>query len=609
MFSIDQLPALLPAVVEAARAGGALLFAEFHQPGGPRGGGESAEVDAEVERLLAQRLLALDADAAFLGEETGALGPEGAAWRWHVDPNDGTAPYLQGGRGSAVSIGLCLDGLPVLGVVFAPLAPDDGGDLFAWAEGGPLCRNGAPVGGGPLLAALSAGAVVAVSQHADRAAAANARVVAPARFRALPSIAYRLALAAVGEVAAASSVGGPWSWDLAGGHALLRGAGGEVVGADGRPLRYPGRAQRFPLAVGGSLPLAQALAARDWAGIVKDSVSDDVLAAWPLLGPRRDRVVAGQGLLSRAQGCLLGQVAGDALGQLVEFEPAQAIAARYPQGVRRLADGGTWNTLAGQPTDDSEMALLLARTIVAEGTFHAPAAFAAYQAWDRSGPFDMGGTTGAALEGRPNAGSQANGALMRVSPLAVFGHALPTEALVALARADAALTHPHPLCGDASAAFCVAIAHALREGDGPQAAHAAALRWAKGTAGVQAALIEDLEGAVEGPPAEFQRQMGWVRIALRNAFYELLHATSVEEGLSRTVGRGGDTDTNAAIAGALLGAAHGRAALPAQWRSAVLCCRPLPGTPRPRPKALWPVDALQLAEALLAAGQRAAARA
>ena len=605
MLSIDRLPALLPAVVEAARAGGALLFAEFHQPGGPRGGGDSADVDAEVERLLAERLLALDTDTAFLGEETGALGPEGAAWRWHVDPNDGTAPFLKGGRGSAVSIGLCLDGVPVLGVVFAPLAPDDGGDLFTWAEGAALCRNGAPVAAGPLPVALAHTEVVAVSQHADRAAAANARGVAPARYRAMPSIAYRLALAAAGEVAAATSVGGPWSWDLAGGHALLRGAGGEVVGADGQPLRYPGRAGRFPLAVGGSLPLARALAARDWSKLAQDHDPEPNFARWPLITPRRDRVVAGAGLLARAHGCLLGQIAGDALGQLVEFESARAIAARYPAGVRRLADGGTWNTLAGQPTDDSEMALLLARSIVAEGAFHAPRAFEAYQAWGRSGPFDMGGTTAAGLQGRPSAGSQANGALMRVSPLAIYGHALPAEALVAHARADAALTHPHPLCGDASAAFCVAIAHALREGDGPQAAHAAALGWAKATPGVQAALIEDLEGAVEGPPAEFQHQMGWVRIALRNAFYELLHANSIEEGLSRTVGRGGDTDTNAAIAGALLGAVHGREAIPAQWRQAVLCCRPLPGSPRPRPKALWPVDALQLAEALLAVGRAA----
>ena len=68
-------------------------------------------------------------------------------------------------------------------------------------------------------------------------------------------------------------------------------------------------------------------------------------------------------LVTRAQGCLLGQLAGDALGGLVEFRTPSDIRKEYPDGVRKLADGGTWNTIAGQPTDDSEMALMLARML------------------------------------------------------------------------------------------------------------------------------------------------------------------------------------------------------------------------------------------------------
>jgi len=71
----------------------------------------------------------------------------------------------------------------------------------------------------------------------------------------------------------------------------------------------------------------------------------------------------------RAQGCLLGQLAGDALGSLVEFQSPSEIRRSYPDGVRKLADGGTWNTIAGQPTDDSEMALLLARRLVKNGSY------------------------------------------------------------------------------------------------------------------------------------------------------------------------------------------------------------------------------------------------
>lgn len=61
------------------------------------------------------------------------------------------------------------------------------------------------------------------------------------------------------------------------------------------------------------------------------------------------------GFVTRTQGCLLGQLAGDALGGLVEFRRPEDIWREYPNGVRYLADGGTWNTIAGQPTDDSEI--------------------------------------------------------------------------------------------------------------------------------------------------------------------------------------------------------------------------------------------------------------
>ncbi len=94
-------------------------------------------------------------------------------------------------------------------------------------------------------------------------------------------------------------------------------------------------------------------------------------------------------------------------------------------------------------------------------------------------------------------------------------------------------------------------------------------------------------------------------IALQNAFYRLLHAESFEQALVDTVACGGDTDTTAAICGGLLGAVHGLDAIPAQWKAAVLTCRPKAGEARvqqPRPVEYWPVDGLELATKLLAAG-------
>jgi ADP-ribosylglycohydrolase len=255
------------------------------------------------------------------------------------------------------------------------------------------------------------------------------------------------------------------------------------------------------------------------------------------------------------------------------------------------------------------MALALARSIVAGGRFERESAGDAYRAWLRSAPFDVGGTVGAALRDRPNPASQANGSLMRASPLGVHAHAVAPAMAAELARQDSGLTHPNPVCGDAAAAFVVAVGHAVREGDGAEAAFRAAEAWAR-DAPAALLVLEALEAArSEAPRCDPPRSEGWVKIALQNAFHELLHAPGLEEGVVATVRRGGDTDTNAAIAGALLGAVHGREAVPLRWRSMVLSCRALaPRARRPRPRAYWPVDLLEIAERLLLAGERLAAR-
>jgi ADP-ribosyl-[dinitrogen reductase] hydrolase len=585
----------LQLAVSAAREAGALVREEFHRSGGPRGHGSHADVDAEAEAVIRRALLAGYPDWAYLGEETAPAGPPHADYRWIVDPNDGTVSFLRRLRGTAVSIALLERDEPVLGVVFAPLAPDDAGDLIAWARGCALTRNGRPVARPPLPQALGLREVVLVSQDAGRSPAANAECTAPARFRAMPSIAYRLALVAVGEGDAGVSLHGPKDWDFAAGHALLRAVGGELVDEAGRPIRYRLGHAESGYAIGGALPVARQLAGRPWAAVHYNE--DPGLLTRSFRSKRPRFRIADAGVLSRAQGALLGQLAGDALGGQVEFSSARSIRDRFPAGVRAMEDGGYWNTIAGQPTDDSELALMLGRTLVRDGGMSPERVRHSYWGWLESGPFDVGLTTEVGLTELPNVESQANGALMRVSPLGIFGWRLPPAELAALARQDAEITHPNPVCRDASAAFCVALAHAVRTGEGAAGAHAAALAWARG-AGADADVIATLEGA-RVPPADFQRQSGWVRTALQNAFHRALVAPSLEDGIVETVMAGGDTDTNAAIAGALLGAVHGRNALPAAWRSAVLTARALPGTPRPRPQCLWPVDAEDLAERLL----------
>jgi ADP-ribosylglycohydrolase len=307
-----------------------------------------------------------------------------------------------------------------------------------------------------------------------------------------------------------------------------------------------------------------------------------------------------QAMVARAQGCLLGQLAGDALGSLVEFQGPEEIRRHYPDGVRALGDGGTWNTLAGQPTDDSEMALILARSLLEKGTYVQDAAREAYEFWLDSAPFDVGMTVLSGIRYEPNHESQANGALMRISPLGIFGANQAADQLAEWARRDAYITHPNRVCVDVNALYTLAIAKAVREPVTPRELHAAIESWA-GELNVQPSVLETVRRSRVAPPADYVLQQGWVLIAFQNTLWQLVNAGSLEEAVVDTVMRGGDTDTNAAICGALLGAVHGLDSVPDQWRTAVLTCRPQEGRPgvhRPRPQVFWPVDALELAEML-----------
>ena len=307
--------------------------------------------------------------------------------------------------------------------------------------------------------------------------------------------------------------------------------------------------------------------------------------------PRR----APEARLARAQGCLLGQVIGDSLGSLVEFKSAAEIARLYPAGVRALADGGVYHTIAGQPTDDSEMALALARCLVANKEFLPEKVLDAYRDWMTTRPVDIGTTTERGLLGLNTTDSESNGSLMRVSPLGVWAAGDPARAAAA-ARQDSALTHRNPVCVEACAAYAAAIAAGIA-GEGTEEDRRSSMREAA-LANCRGKAREAIERGK--PPADFQGRMGWVLVALQNAFFHLKNS-SFENALMATVAQGGDTDTNAAICGALLGAASGRNAIPSRWVLPVLACRSTvdAGAPRPRPAAYWPDDILELAEALL----------
>jgi ADP-ribosyl-[dinitrogen reductase] hydrolase len=164
---------------------------------------------------------------------------------------------------------------------------------------------------------------------------------------------------------------------------------------------------------------------------------------------------------------------------------------------------------------------------------------------------------------------------------------------------------PHPTCVQANALFTTAIAEAISQWKSPQQIYEQVRTWAT-EMGVEKSLMKAILDAADRPPIDYLTQQGWVIIAFQNALWQLLHANTLEEGVVDTVMRGGDTDTNAAIAGALLGAVYGRQAVPKQWVEKLLTCRPESGHPsvrHPRPECFWPVDVLHIAFCLAAGGE------
>ena len=182
----------------------------------------------------------------------------------------------------------------------------------------------------------------------------------------------------------------------------------------------------------------------------------------------------------------------------MKFELPDRIDRDHSQGGPRwLDDGGRQQLAGGQPTGGGELALLLARTLVRDGGFDPEAVAVSYarwlHGWDQDfappvepwqRPFDAGATTSRALQAvtvddardgtaaraaaaAADPTSQSSGALVRIVPLGIAGWQRDLTELADAARADAGLTHPHPICQESSALLAVTLAQAIRHGGPP----------------------------------------------------------------------------------------------------------------------------------------------
>ena len=260
---------------------------------------------------------------------------------------------------------------------------------------------------------------------------------------------------------------------------------------------------------------------------------------------------------SRARACLLGLAIGDSLGATVEFMTASEIKSQY--GCHRKLIGGGWLHLRpGEVTDDTQMSLCVARSIVAVG-FSPNDIARRFVEWYRGRPPDVGNTcrrgiarfiNQGTVHGQPNEGDAGNGAVMRMAPVALA--ALAERNLLEVgAIGQAHITHHNPL----SDAACLLVGELI-----------------------QLALIghgmERLEQQAAATVADVPKfrylpyhglSTAYVVDTMQTVLHFLFSTSSFEECLVATVNQGGDADTTGAIVGAIAGAYYGLEAIPRGW--------------------------------------------
>lgn len=294
--------------------------------------------------------------------------------------------------------------------------------------------------------------------------------------------------------------------------------------------------------------------------------------------------------LDRAVGVLLGTAAGDALGAPYEFGPP-----RGPELEVAMVGGGGFGWEPGEWTDDTSMAIAIAEIAASGADLREEEALDAlvrrWYEWSNHAK-DVGVQTRSVLSraGRHGISAQqariesaalhgstgrtaGNGSLMRTAPVALTD--LDDEtALVEAARAVSELTHYDPEAGDACVLWCCAIRQAILTGlldiriglqhiDGDR----------------RELWTSRFDVAETSKPSDFKNN-GWVVEALQAAWSAItttpvpqdnpaagvFRADHLRLALDAAVRGGNDTDTVAAIAGGLLGAAYGASAVPAEWR-------------------------------------------
>lgn len=291
--------------------------------------------------------------------------------------------------------------------------------------------------------------------------------------------------------------------------------------------------------------------------------------------PTGETAGTSRAMRQRALGAIIGSAVGDALGAPFEFGPAGAYSTRFPSpvigGAGEMTGGGTFGWKPGEFTDDTQMAVIQAESLLDHGGLDEADLFGRFRIWSADAA-DVGNQTRAVLAS-PLVGSEAaeahfrrspraaagNGSVMRSAPTAVLCSTGTEDETIAMARATSAVTH-----GDPAAGWGTAIQHAMVRAAVRGEEPFAALDRVLATLPVGQARYREML-APTWTPSDSRLANGSVWGCLAQAVWAVRSTDSFSGALVAAIDLGGDTDTVAAVTGALAGAIHGIASIPSRW--------------------------------------------
>ena len=279
----------------------------------------------------------------------------------------------------------------------------------------------------------------------------------------------------------------------------------------------------------------------------------------------------------KAVGAMLGLAVGDALGGPVEGVGGADLGGKHTE----MTGGGVYGLEPGHGTADTGMTLTLASSLIEQGGFDADRVLAAYVSWYRSDPPGMsehmrqvlatveGGadayraTSSVHFDGASTSG---NGAVARATPIGI-AFAGREDALRDATLADAALTHFDPLAGKVALLHNQVLSWVLTAGPQLVFDQLKNPEWLDDR--IEDVVIPATAGVLGYAVALSREEPGSALASLAISLAAFFNADDFEKSLVWAVNLGGDTDTNGAVTGALLGARLGAAAIPERWLAAL----------------------------------------